>query len=62
MCDVCGRLGFPSPKVLSVDEARWDGSDFLILDYNPNIVAVTERMAEVIDANAFTNIMVEPID
>lgn len=60
LCDICGRLGFPSPDFLAVDEARWDGSDFLNLDLNPNIVVVTERAAEVFTANGFSNVALEP--
>jgi len=62
LCKICGRRGFPSPKALWVDEARWDGSDFVILDHNPNIIVVTERVVEVLDANSFTNIVAEPVD
>ncbi len=61
LCDVCGRRGFPSPKNLSVDESRWDGSDFLTLDGNPNIIVVTERVADLLDAGAFANIVAKPI-
>jgi len=61
LCDICGRTGFPSPKYLAVDETRWDGSDFVILDGNPNIVVVTERVADVINTHAFSNLVVEPI-
>jgi hypothetical protein len=61
LCDVCGRRGFPSPKNLVVNEARWDGSDFVFLDGNPNIVVVSERVAAVLNANDFTNVLVEPL-
>jgi hypothetical protein len=61
LCDTCGRRGFPSPRNLSVDESRWDGSDFITLDGNPNIVVVTERTASVIRSNEFSNLVVEPI-
>ena len=60
LCEICGRRGFPSPKNLAVDEARWDGSDFLFLDGNPNIVVVSERAAEIFNANGFTNVVLEP--
>ena len=61
LCEICGRRGFPSPTNLVVDEARWDGSDFVFLDGNPNIVVVTERVAEVLNAHDFTNVVVERI-
>lgn len=61
-CELCGRRVFPRPKMLSVDESRWDGSDFVLLDHNPNIIVVTERTQEVLGANAFSNLAVEPID
>ena len=60
LCDICGRRGFPSPDFLAVDEARWDGSDFLNLDLNPNITVVTERAAAVFTANGFSNVALEP--
>lgn len=61
LCDICGRQGFPSPKNLVVDQTRWDGSDFLFLDGNPNVIVVSERAAQVFNANAFTNVVTEPI-
>jgi hypothetical protein len=61
LCEICGRRGFLSPRNLGVDEARWDGSDFVFLDGNPNIVVVTDRVAEVFNAHAFTNVVAEPI-
>lgn len=60
LCDVCGRRGFPSPKDLSVDEARWDGSDFVLLDHNPNIIIVTDRVASALDA-IFSNLVAIPL-
>lgn len=62
VCSVCGRRGFPSPRNLKVDEARWDGSDFLHLDGNPNIVVVTQRAAAVFNAHKFSNVTAELID
>lgn len=61
-CEICGRLGFPSPTTLAVDEARWDGSDFVTLDDNPNIIIVTERVASVLESHPFSNVVVEPIE
>lgn len=62
LCDICGRTGFPSPKNLSVDEARWDGSDFVIVDDNPNMILVSERVKNTIDASGITNLAVSPTD
>jgi hypothetical protein len=61
LCEMCGRRGFSSPRNLALDEMRWDGSDFMTLDGNPNIVVVTEPAAEVFIANDFTNVVAEPI-
>jgi hypothetical protein len=62
ICNICGRRGFPSPKNLTVDKSRWDGSDFFYLDHNPNIIVVTEHVAKVFNASHFSNIIVSPID
>jgi len=43
---------------LSVDEATWDGADFLNLDENPNIVVVTERVADVVKSLRVANVAV----
>ncbi len=59
LCNICGREGFPSPEYLLVDEQRWDGSDVLNLDHNPNIIIVTERAAKVL--RGFSNLFVAPI-
>jgi hypothetical protein len=61
LCAQCGRRGFPSPHQLQVDESRWDGSDFLFLDGNPNIVVVTERVAEVVASSGFRNLVAIPL-
>jgi hypothetical protein len=61
LCAQCGRRGFPSPHQLQVDETRWDGSDFLFLDSNPNIVVVTERVAEVVASSGFRNLVAIPL-
>jgi hypothetical protein len=61
LCEKCERRGFPSPGHLLVDEARWDGSDFVYLDHNPNIIVVTERVAEVVTSNGFTNLVATPV-
>ena len=56
LCEVCGRTGFPDPDYRSVDESRWEGSDFCDLDGNPNIMIVTERIADELSAARFSNI------
>lgn len=56
LCEICGRMGFPNPRVLAVDEATWDGSDFLTLDLNPNILIVTERVRAVLADRRFSNV------
>lgn len=61
LCETCGRRACPSPKDLAVDETRWDGSDFLFLDANPSIVVISERAADVFNANTFTNVVLEPV-
>lgn len=53
-CHHCGRRIFPEPKWLTVDESRWDGSDFLNLDLNPNMVFVTKRVADLFEKHQFT--------
>jgi hypothetical protein len=62
LCEQCERRGFPSPRNLLVDQARWDGSDFVFLDGNPNIVVVTERVAEVVTSKRFTNLVATPLE
>lgn len=60
-CELCGRRAFPSPRQLSVDEARWDGTDFMFLDGNPNLIVVTERVAEIVALGGFTNLVTIPL-
>ncbi len=61
VCDVCYRESFPRPKALGVDESRWDGSDFIILDRNPNIIVATEKVAKLIQAERFSNLVAQAI-
>ena len=61
LCNLCGRRGFPDPKNLTVDAARWDGSDFLNLDMNPNIVIVTRRVRDLFEANKISNCVFIPV-
>lgn len=61
LCNVCGRTGFPDPRWLEVDIARWDGSDFFHLDMNPNVTLVTEKAKDLIEAHSFSNIICEPV-
>lgn len=60
-CDLCGRSRFPRPKHLSVDQSTWDGSDFVTLDHNPNIVVVSQRVHEWVSSEALSNICAERI-
>lgn len=60
-CEICGRTGFPSPKVLTVDEARWDGSDFITLDGNPNIIVIVSGVRDLLESHAFSNVIAIPI-
>lgn len=61
LCDRCGRTGFPSPGNLTPDEDHWDGSDFVHLDGNPNIVVVTDKVRRVLEARSFSNIRLDPV-
>lgn len=61
LCTICGRTGFPQPDDLGVDEAKWDGSDFFHVDRNPNITLVTEKVAELIETRAFSNVALFPV-
>lgn len=54
-CRGCKRLTFPEPNYFTVDESRWDRTDFFNLDLNPNMVFVTERVAQALAASPFTN-------
>lgn len=55
VCDKCNRTIFRNPEYLQIDESTWDGSDFITLDLNPNIVIVTERICESLREKGFTN-------
>jgi hypothetical protein len=61
LCEQCGRQAFPQPRHLVVDESRWDGSDFMFLDGNPNIIVVTERVAELVTSKRFSNLVAVPL-
>jgi ribosomal protein L37E len=56
VCKECGRKEFPNHTNLLVDEARWDGTDFFNVDFNPNIIIVTKRVVDVFINKAITNI------
>jgi hypothetical protein len=60
-CENCGRKIFPTPRTLNVDEASWDGSDFFHVDWNPNLIIVTERVQKVVIQRGFTNLRFEAI-
>lgn len=55
-CEICGRMEFPAPKNIVVDERQWDGSDFFFVDENPSVIVVTERVAEFVATKAFSNL------
>ncbi len=55
-CALCRRRVFPDPDWMAIDEDRWDGSDFFLVDYNPNIVIVTERVATLLGEGRFSNL------
>lgn len=61
-CKKCTRKSFPDPEYLDVDETTWDGSDFLILDLNPNIVIVTEKVQRILGQVGFTNYLCKKTD
>lgn len=61
VCSKCGRTSFHDPEYLFIDEERWDGSDVMSPDNNPNIVIITEKVKVVLDENEFTNYVCRPI-
>lgn len=60
-CLQCGRRSFPRPEHLAIAEEWWDGSDIVNPDDNPNVVIVTEKVKNLLDANGFTNYACNPI-
>jgi hypothetical protein len=51
-CDACGLVEYSSyKKGLIVDEAEWDGSDFVTVIGYPAMIMVTERVKEIIVTN-----------
>lgn len=44
-----------------IDENKWDKSDFFLVGDTTNVL-ITEKLKKVIKQNAFSNIVVEPID
>lgn len=60
-CPKCKRMKFLDPDCLQVDESAWDGSDFITLDLNPNIIVVTERICELLREKGFTNYLCKKI-
>ena len=54
-CATCGRTLFPEPGWLEVDESRWDGSDFFVVDGNVNITLVSERVRDFLTESGFSN-------
>lgn len=61
VCRICRRKKFPKPEQLSIDLARWDGTDFFHVDLNPNIVLVTDGVSSVLEKAKFSNVRCIPI-
>jgi hypothetical protein len=61
VCHHCGITKFPNPQDLTVDVARWDGSDFFNLDMNPNMLFVTERVRALFLRERFSNCEFQPV-
>ncbi|HBI04893.1 MAG TPA: hypothetical protein DDY49_12795 [Paenibacillaceae bacterium] len=55
VCNICGRTIFPNPNYISIDEKKWDKTDFFTLDCNPNRIFITERVYDYFKENKFTN-------
>jgi hypothetical protein len=64
-CELCGRVSFTSallpPWRLTVDPNSWDGSDFFLLDGNPNVVCASERARRLFETEGFSNVRFAPI-
>lgn len=59
VCPHCHRIKPPILDHYALDEDRWDGSDFMHVDLNPNKVIVTERVCDCLRAHNFTNWLCE---
>jgi hypothetical protein len=55
VCDTCKRRIFPRPTHWEIDLERWDGSDFFIMDLNPNMVFVTQAVKDLFESNNVSN-------
>ncbi len=60
LCGLCDRKGFPQTRML-IDRDRWDESDFFNIDENPNIVIVTQKVADFFEKQGFSNYKLEPL-
>lgn len=60
-CRLCGRMHFPDPGWIKVDESRWDGSDFLYVDGNPNLPLVTQRVCDLLADHGFNGYKCIPV-
>jgi hypothetical protein len=60
-CPICGRDLRETPPLMDLDPAGWDGSDFIIVDENPNRLVVTHRVREVLEGIRASNIHFEEI-
>ncbi len=61
VCSHCRRTIFPEPENLTIDTNRWDGSDFFIVDRNPNMVCITEKVYHILLQEGFLNYRCIPI-
>lgn len=57
LCGLCGRRTLPGPANPRLDLNRWDGSDVMTIDMNPNRLFVTDRVARVFELGRFTNVV-----
>lgn len=58
-CDLCGRVTSAWRSI--VDPNSWDGSDFFLLDGNPNVVCASERARRLFETEGFSNVRFAPI-
>lgn len=58
-CELCGRV--TSAWRLTADPSSWDGSDFFLIDGNPNVVCASERARRLFETEGFSNVQLVPI-
>jgi hypothetical protein len=59
-CEACGRTAPGHAEPSSIDEGRWDGSDFFTANGNPNVVYVTEAVCRAVSEYGFSNVVCRP--